>query len=217
MTKLKKAQYKIYAGITLAVLVGLVGLLGSAKAYQSYSNAPKVVIENGDYIEAQADKADAVLGSMASPDVESLYLGVNGDMTYHIVAPFIDASTTFVTFANPFGTTVTATVELAKIDVTTAATATAYIDCGASSDGLGAPDVLLIDSGEFVTSTVGLIENNLTAALGGIVDGGTVAKIALTRAYPYFVCYASSTVSAGFTNANETFDGQATVRISHTR
>lgn len=222
----KLSAYKVVLGVACLALVVTVGVV--ANAYQSVGgDAPKVVIENGNYIEAQAlaDEADEVFGSVASPDIMSKWIAVNSDTEYHMVVPFRVASSTFISFANPFGTTVTSTVELARLQITTAASSTAttsgdndlYINCGAKASavaGISTVDIINVDG--LTPGAVGTIENNLTAALGGAIDSGTVAKIALTPVYPYFVCYASST-SGFFTTADSEFAGEATVVISRTR
>lgn len=51
MTKLKMTQLKLSASIGVMLLVGVIAVLGGVKAYQSYGESPKVVVE-GNYIEA---------------------------------------------------------------------------------------------------------------------------------------------------------------------
>jgi hypothetical protein len=214
MTKLKTMKLKLSAAILVAVLVGVAGLVGGVKAFSSY-NSPKVVVE-GDFIEAQAVQADVsspVLGSVASPDIQSLWLAVNGDTEYHIVAP--------LTNLNPFGSTADsiAVVDTVRMDVTAAPTTSAsnmFFNCGASADGKDLPDVDLLDINTISATATGTYANNLTAALGGSADGGTVAKIALTPTNPYFVCFVSSTAGVT-TNSNSTWAGKVTVVIKKTR
>jgi len=214
-------NFKLVAAILLAISFGVVAVGGAVKAYQSFGDGPKVVVE-GDYIEAgtQPVASEEVLGAMASPDISSNWLSVNGDNTYHIVAPLDTASSKLVVFANPFGTSANATVEMVRIQMTGAATTSdsiAEIFCGAATSSAGVIGLTLLDTADFYASTTVnfLAENNLTSALGATVDGGTVAKIALNSTYPYFVCNASSTYAGTYTNS--TVVGKATVRVSKTR
>lgn len=110
----------------------------------------------------------------------------------------------------------TTTVDFAGITVTGAATTTLVYSCGASAGASTAPSVVLL-TGTMNTSTTGYFENNLTAALGGSVDGGTVAKITLTPTYPYFVCKVTPHVAEGVTGSTNTYEAQITVRMSRTR
>lgn len=221
MSKLNTMKFRLFAAIALLVAVSVVGITFSVKAYQNYSGAtPKVVVE-GDYIEAasQASSNDEILGAVSSPDIQSTWLCVNNDCEYHIVAPINGASSTFISFANPFGTSAVATVAMVRMNVTAAASTTVsdmYFNCGADDDGYGLPGTVLLDVDQFsAASSTAHFENNLTAALGGTLDGGTVAKVALTAAKPYFVCYASSTAS--LFDTTQTFAGKVTVKINKTR
>ena len=67
------------------------------------------------------------------------------------------------------------------------------------------------------TSTVGTLENNLTAALGGLVDAGTVEKITLNQQYPWFTCRITSAYTGAFTEATNAFAGKWAVHVSKTR
>jgi hypothetical protein len=179
------------------------------------------------------------IGALTGPDISSPYIAVNDDVEYHLKQTFIDASTTIVSIRSPFlratssaadvviqqdstafgWTSATSTVDLARLTISGVATTSMTISCGASAGPATAPSLVLLSSGSLATSTGagGIIENNLTAALGGSVNGGTVAKIALTSAYPYFVCTVTPEVAAGVTNTANTFDGNIMVRISKTR
>lgn len=165
----------------------------------------------------KADGVERPVGSLTSPDIQSQYISINGDTQYHIVQTFIDASTTIVSFQNPFGTSATATVDMARLEITSPATSTFTVSCGASATPTANPSYAIISSGAVNTSTIGMVVNNLTAALGGVADGGTVHIVELTPTYPYFVCNVTANVSAAFTQQTNTFDGKATVRIWRTR
>lgn len=218
--KLAKGEFKNIAAVAAVILIGVVAVFGGAKAYQSYSGEPKVIVE-GNYIEAAQVVPDSeVLGAVSSETQMGKMICANGDCTYHVVAPFAVGTSTFVSFLNPYGSTATATVDLVKLDIRTAASTTAsdmYFNCGASAGPTGISSVDLLNVDQFPADAVGLVENNLTAALGGYKDGGTVAKITLNPTYPYFTCFVSSTAVLWNSAATETFAGKATVRINHTR
>lgn len=203
------------------VLVSVVAIGFGVNAYQSFNDSPKVVVE-GNYIESTAPAApvaDQTVGAVTGPDLESLYFSVNGDNTYHITQTFRDATLTPISFLNPFGSTATATVELAKFMVTGAATTSYTMACGASATGSGAPSYSILSSDLIATSSVNYtVENGIaSAAADGGFGGGSTQKIMLTPAKPYFVCTATESIAGGITNPANTFDGKATVRISKTR
>lgn len=218
----KLSAYRVV--LILALIATLVGFAFMVKAYSSYSG-PKVVVE-GDYLEAPSVSAPSEeLGALTGPDISSKWISVNGDTEYHVVVPFDTASSTFVSFANPFGTSATSTVVSARLQITSAASSTAassanndlYINCGAKATqvaGVSTVDIINVDA--LTPGAVGTIENNLTAALGGAKDAGTVAKITLNPTYPYFQCFASSTNYWSVDNAGD-FAGKATVVIRSTR
>ncbi len=235
-----KLKLHIWLQWGAVALVGLFAIGYVAVAY--YGNAPKVVVE-GNYIEAQPVEAtqpvEEILGGL-NPNIESRYLSINGDTTYYMTGSFINASTTIVAFASPFlmattsandvvindttnsgygYTSATSTVDLVRLDIRTAATSTYSVSCGASAGISTADSVSLLDTAAngVATSTTGILENNLTAALGGLADAGTVVKITLNQQYPYFVCKITSTYTGAFTEASNTFDGKWAVRISRTR
>jgi len=159
------------------------------------------------------------IGATASPDVPYNYLSVNGDTTYHITGSLKDATTTIVSFVNPFGTTATSTVDLVRIDISGVATSTYSLSCGAATTGYTADSVSLLDTAanDVATSTKGILENNLTKALGGIADAGTVEKITLTPVYPYFTCTVTSLYTGAFTEVTNTFAGKFTVQVHKQR
>lgn len=160
------------------------------------------------------------LGSVTSNIVNNKYFEVNGDGTYHINGTFLDASTTIVSVVNPFGTGVTSTIDMMRLYVTTGATSSATVTCGANPSAQGTNAYTLL-TGVFATSTNKMyMENNLTAALGGSADGGTVAKITLTPTNPYMVCkiaaYGGSSMTS-YTQTGNTFAGKYQFRVSRLR
>ena len=247
MTKLKTLtrKYRIVLGILCLVCVVGVGL--GVKAYMSdtppttvIENAGGVVINN-----PPAQIVEEGLGSVTSPDMTSRYLSVNGDTTFHLTGDFKNGTTTIVSIPSPFkmattsatdvvlaGTTnsgygytsATTTIDMVRLDIRTTATSTFSVSCGASAyngaTGSAAPSVELLATGAnaIATSTaLGILENNLTAALGGLVDAGTVEKITLNQQYPYFTCLVTSAYPGAFTETTNTFDGVFTVHAHRQR
>lgn len=169
------------------------------------------------------------VGALTSPDITSKYLCVNGDCTYYMTGAMKDASTTVVSFVNPFGTTATssiALVDLADLKITGKATSTYTIACGASATAYADPTYSIISSGAVGTSTLpGSIVNGVAAAYNGNsigTGGGSVQRITLTHQYPYFVCKVTTEAGTAayegaFTNAANTFAGKYRVRISQIR
>lgn len=216
--KSKLPKFKITASSLILVLAGVVAVVGLAVAAESL--VTKNIVVQGNYIEAPVpvtQVTNEVVGALPGPDIASLYLAVNGDTEYHIVAPFKDTTTTITSFVNPFGTSATTTVELARLQFDSIVPVTSTFHCGASADGLGAPEQDIITSGSVASNTYPyMIENNLTNTFNSIT-GGTVGKIVLTPTYPYFVCFASTTDDTLYTTSTETFAGKATVLINNTR
>jgi len=204
-------------------------------------NAGGVTINNPEPVPQMIEEG---LGSMTSPDIMSKYISVNGDTTYHFAGDFQNATTTIVSIPSPFlvatssandvvirnttnsgfgYTSATSTVDLIRLDILTAATSTFSVSCGASAaDGkVGASTVglelLATAANGVATSTTGILENKLTAALGGLADAGTVEKVTLNQTYPYFTCLVTSVYPTAFTDATNTFDGKFTIHMSKQR
>lgn len=202
--------------------------------YIEATTAPQPVIQD-----AQPTDGGQKLGASGDPsNILGPILCVNNNCTYSVVASFIDASTTILSIADPYlkvtstptdvviyrddsglqYTGATTTVDLVRLDVTGAATTTFQVACGAAATPIAAPSPKIVSSTTAInTSTTGVVENNITAAQGAMVDGGTVAKIMLTPATPYLVCNVTPNVSAGFTNTGNTFDGKATVQFKRSK
>ena len=243
--KLAAGEFKKMVGLVAVfafIVASVVGGSYIVKAYTSGGDAPKVVIENGNYIEASTPSdsigsSEPVMGAMSSPYSVNPMVCTNNDCVYTAFATFIDASTTIVSIPDPFRMTTssagggvviftddgglgytgaTSTVTLVRLNITGAATTTFTVTCGAGTSP-NSTSTLLLTSGSIATSTTGILENNLTAALGGLVDGGTVAKIAVNPALPYFNCLVTANVPAAFTQSSNTFDGNVTVRFNRTR
>jgi hypothetical protein len=155
------------------------------------------------------------LGALTSPVISSKYLSVGGVTTYYLTGNLMDASTTLVSIKNPFGTAATATIDMMKFVVTGPATSSATLTCGANPSENGTNAYTLL-TGVLATSTTVYMENNLTAALGGSADAGSVAKIALNATNPYLVCKIAALggVTTPYTRAGNTFAGTYTIKIT---
>lgn len=162
----------------------------------------------------------------------------NGEVVYHLSASFIDASTTIVSIVDPFlmattsmgdvvisgtypngYTGASSTVEMIRLSVLGVSTSSFAVGCAAAPTAYATSsasyDILI--SGPVATSSRATIENNVTAALGASVNGGTVAKIMIGPSFPYLICkvwepWAGSL--GGFTGTTNTFDGTFVARIS---
>ncbi len=144
-------------------------------------------------------------------------------------SPFLKATSTGagsekVVFTNDAGTkftSATTTLTLAQLWITAGATTSFRLACGATSTPVGGslvtsalyPNPIVsttpVLAGDSIpTSSVGLIENNLTQSAGAIVGSGTVSKITLNSATPYLTCVVDPVTASGFTNPSNTFDGK---------
>lgn len=181
------------------------------------------------------------LGAVTGPSLPNPNSTNNLDV-YVASKVFIDASTTIFSMPSPFlkvtstgaggevvvkteggvsWTSQTTTVDYLNILVTGANTSSIRFDCGASPGPTPLAGVLPVR--ELVTTTVylptstkGTVENNVSAAQGGSINGGTVAKIMLGSDAPYLVCIATETPhdgSAGLLNPDNTFDGRVKARF----
>ena len=155
---------------------------------------------------------------------------------------FIDASTTIVSIKSPFlkatttdssevvlftddggqaWTAVTSTVDLASLRITGAATTSYAVACaGSATAGAILPfyeSIVTTTVYAVATSSIGLIENDLSALQGALIGSGTVSKITLNSAKPWLVCAVDPSIAAGFTNALNTFDGKITARFLNAR
>ena len=119
------------------------------------------------------------------------------------------------------------TVELVRLDVTVGATTTFQVICGAAATPAATPTWEIIRTNVYTqgtgiaTSSTGIIENNTATTTGYIENspGTRTTKIQLGPSYPYLTCVVNTVTAyaGGFTGANNTFAGKATVRISRQR
>ena len=149
----------------------------------------------------------------------------------------LPASTTIVSFPDPFTvatTTVgggvvlgmyngasgytgaTSTIDMATLNITTGATSTFTVICGAATGPTTAATNAILSSGSVATSSIGIITNNFDGDTLG-VTGGSVAKIQLNPTYPWFNCIVTTAYSGAFTEATNTFDGTFSVQVNRPR
>ena len=223
MNKLTK-----YAGLTVIVLVVVVAIGMTVSAFSGTGN-PTTVIEHADIgvVNEAPEAVEQPFGAMASPDIISPYLSVNGDTVWHITGDFIDASTTIVSIdMSAYGLTSSSNTvaSMVRLRIDGVATTSSIITCGASASPAGSVTYDLMTSGTVATSTgVGcVIENGLLTADNNnsmCADGGSIQKIGLGATYPYFICKVSAGAgkTSGVTTVGNTFDGSYMVRIGQMR
>lgn len=217
----KQLRIQLYSAVGLLCLVLVVGGIANVRAFNT-GEPVRTVIENAN-IEVFNQASEPVienmeLGAMSGPVIPYSYLSINDDVTHYIGSTLKDLTTTIVSAVNPFGTSATSTVEMARLYISGVATSTYTINCGASVDGTTAPTYTLIDSAEIATSSgIGVIENNIATAQNGNsagIGGGSTAKITLTPEYPYFVCEVTTVYDGAFTEVTNTFAGTWRIRVS---
>jgi len=239
----KKANFPLLVGvIALALIIAGFGVVKAYDSYNApkvvvegdyiEAQSPQVI---QDYIQPEEN-----LGAISDATNLPSIVCTGGGCTATISGSFQNATTTIVSFPSPFkkatstatdvvikGTTnsgygytsATSTVDMVRLEVTGVATSTFSVDCGVSAtdgtNGASTPTVELLSTAtnSIATSSKGILENNLTAALGGMVDAGTIAKVTLNPNYPYFTCLVTSVYTGAFTEATNTFDGKFTVTV----
>ena len=240
MTKKLKNRLKLGIFIALALLIG--GLSGAkASSGFSWANVERYVAS---LISEKVDnpiveeELGAVTGS-ALPNPNC----INNLCTWVVSGDFKDVSTTFVSVEDPFRQVTTTggiVLEVAGgVGWTGASTSVDYValhQTGANTSSYGvscAPSTGAVATGQIVqskaivtttvdgksaiaTSSLGILQNNMTAALGNRVAGGTVAKILMGNSDPYFVCLADLNADgpASMTNADNTFAGKFWIRFT---
>lgn len=242
-------KYRISVFLICALVLGVVGVK-SVQGYQNNSEqAPKIVNEAGgiiNYAEAEnvpQEQIEEVFGASATDYSSRQFIDVNGDVVYHLKMQFKDATTTIVSFTDPFLTAsstssaspvlrtdgsiqwigATSTVELVQLIQTGAATTSFWVECGAASDPTATSSVDLLYSGTVGTSTNGnYFENGLTSVMGLSAGASSTStpKIVLTPTYPYFTCKVHAddyTDMTPFTQSSNTFDGYGMIQVRRMR
>jgi len=261
MTKKRIKRTKIWALWSVIVLVGILAVSGVIYAYTNGSagqpttiieNAGDITINNPEQPMALIDEGEADLGANLFPNPRC----VSEDCVYVAAGKFQDATTTIIGFANywrmattspnqvvienstdnGFGyTSATSTVELVNLNITSNATSTYSVVCGAAASRYATSSINILYAIDIATSTIGnatstnigVLTNNIastTAASYGLKNTGGIDKIYLTPQYPYFTCKAysdytnwSNSADNAFINAANVFDGTFAVRISKPR
>jgi len=121
MSKNKLLKLKLSAAIVLIFVVGIAAVYGGVKAYQSYGDAPKVVVE-GNYIEASGPVEK--MGAVASPDIPFNWLSVGGVREWAYSMTPNTATTTICAFASPAATS---TLDFASVALTTSSSTASII------------------------------------------------------------------------------------------
>jgi hypothetical protein len=234
--KTKLLAHKILTGVMSLVVA--VSLIGVAVAYRG-DKAPKVVVE-GDYIEAQEvlppveELVD--LGAVSNPHLLGPEFGVGKDLRYSVSAALTDATSTWAfpspfraatstasdvvveTLATGYGLTVaTTTVELVRMSFTSSTPTGFEVGCASSNN-------------QFTTSTNGeailtstavgaargkfVVENDLVAAEGADIGGGTVEKIMMGPSHPWIVCRVYTSAAGEWSGADGVSPGDIVIRFS---
>ena len=206
---------------------------------ENYNEAPE--------LQNAVGAEEELLGAVTGPEFPNPNC-TNDLCTWVVSGSFADATNTFVSVQDPFEQTTStgiggivfrlqggvgitgasSTVDYVALHQTGAATSSYGVACGPSitSNGGG-----IVVAKEIVTTTavagttliptssVGILQNNMTGAQGNRVNGGTVAKILLGPTDPYFVCLADLNPDglAGISNADNTFAGKYYIRFTRPR
>lgn len=184
---------------------------------------------------------DQNLGANTGPDQPNPSCW-GGSCVKVVVATAIDASTTIFSIPSPFEkatstgagsevalrvddggqrwTAQSTTVDLVNLNITGPATTSYQVACAASATfnaKLPFYNSIVTTSPAFAsyipTSSIGVIENNVTQLQGAMIDSGTVSKIMLGSDKPWLVCSVQATVAGAFTNADNTFTAKGTFRF----
>ncbi len=152
---------------------------------------------------------------------------------FAIASPFLKATSTgagsevIVKYEGGVGyTSQTTTVDLVHLEITGPATSSFKLACGAytRNTGVTLPLTRTIVSttpalaGDSIpTSTVGMIENDVSVAEGAVYAGGTTRKMMLGSDAPFLVCVVNAVDSSAFTNGDNTFTGKIVARFLNHR
>ena len=224
MIKKQKAKSKKIGNIIVISILAILFLQLAAISVYGSSFTEKIIQAAGEtygkllygdtkgQINFTADTEEINLGGV----VGEKWVKQGNRVTYMESGTFNDASTTLLSFVNPFGvptstdaaytaafwynvgTNATSTAISANLDITGVATSSVVITCGAAVDAY-TPPVYDLMSITLPTSTVGVYENNMATTSSGFaaaVGSGSRTKILLTKDYSYFNCNATGTPGA---------------------
>lgn len=244
--KLMKFKLSAYTWVIIAlVLTMVVGFaVQRAAAFKAESENQKLVVIEGDYIEAPAPEVvmpEPVLGAVTSPLLPGPDFGIGDHMQFSVSADFIDASTTIFAATSPFrqatttnsqvvvetlaagyGLTVpTTSVDLMALDITGASGSAHSVFCGSAPNQYATTTgaLSILETVATVTGTP-YLENNITAANadGGYLTG-TIDKIFLTPERPWLICkyHGALTSTANVTSTANQFTGKGMFRARRLR
>lgn len=239
---MKNMLLKLKPAHLVIAILGVVALAGVAKAGSTFSwaNAEQWAGKYlADKVSAPVVVQDEVLGAVTGPELPNPNF-TNGLAVYVASGVFADNTTTLASIRSPFlratstgdttsvviyrddggqaYTSATSTVDLARLEITSPATTTYAVSCGASASPGALPSITLAStSASLISGQTGVVENNITAAQGALADSGTVSKIMLSPGRPYVVCKALGADNSAFIDTPNTFDGKYTIRFSKTR
>ena len=227
MTKLKKTRLGLYASLSITALVVVIAVGMAVNAFSGSNSGTVMENVNIETFNEAPEMVEGELGAMTSPDITSPYISVNGDRMIHLRGDLADGSLTLLNLdVSKYGFNASTTVvDTVRIRIDGVSTSSMTIVCGASTSTPVNVSYDLMTTGTIATSTgLGCVmENGLLTAdnnASGCADGGSVQKISLSEAYPYFLCKSvqvGAGSTAGVTNANNTFDGDWMVRLSQTQ
>jgi hypothetical protein len=154
MTKLKKLKVSLSASIGIIVLVALIGVGLSVKAFYGNSAVTTVIEDAGGVTINNAttptDGGES-LGATASPDVPYNYMRIGGITKYYIIGAMKTATTTLCSFVNPFGAA-TSTLESFDYEITTGTSTAATLVVNASTGAYASSTATNIVSAQTVAS-----------------------------------------------------------------
>lgn len=249
---------KAYSGWIVAALVAVFAVGGIAYAANTFSWSrveDKTAANLTAQVAASTplgatDGSDQVLGSVTNAGALPAMVCSSDNCTYTASGSFIDASTTIVSVVDPFVkvtstgagseviistdsnggklTGATTTVDLVRLNITSGATSSFRLACGATSTPASTATFLPfavsivstspeIAGDSIPTSTIGVLENNVTKAQGAVQDVGTTAKIMMGSQNPYLICKVDPVSASAFTDGPNTFAGKYVVRFNRQR
>ena len=229
--------------IALALLLGglSVAKAGSAWDWNDFTLKSLVADRLADKVPAPEAVSVPRLGAVSGPDLPNPHCE-NDECTWVVKQTWIHGTTTIFSIQDPFEQATTTggvafrsagwvgitgastTVDLVRIYQTGNATTSFGLACGPSTGAVGKGQIevakyIVTTTGFVATNTLGIIENNVTAAQGARINGGTVQKVMMGPQDPYFVCLADENPDGalGIQNADSTSTGYIVVRFKRTR
>ena len=251
MTKFKKLKLNLYGVMALTLVLGVAVMNGKVQAFggslwEGIAEKTAQLLAEKVGEPPTSSPEEEVLGAVTGPALPNPNC-TNDLCTWVVKAPFIGASSTFISVQDPFTmvtssgtggnvlytsggvgwTGASTTVDLVRVYQTGIATSSYGAACGPSTGPTAAGIVVaktLATSTPgviaFPTSSLGVWENGMTAAQGNRAAGGSVAKVMMGPSDPYFVCLADTNLdgAGGIAgNADSAFDGYAILRFSRLR